>query len=63
MGPPERCQSMLRDAADPAGLCGCLKTVALDANANGYTGDTLARIDHCIWQHAGGTSIVPKKPQ
>jgi hypothetical protein len=59
MGPPERCQSMLLDAADPAGMCACLKATAIDADANGYTGDTLAR----IWQHAGGNYITPKKPQ
>jgi hypothetical protein len=63
MGPPERCASMLRDAADPEGLCDCLRAVALEADAQGITDDTAAKLMHCFWHYAGGNSIVPKKPQ
>jgi hypothetical protein len=54
---------MLRDAADPEGLCGCLKSVALDVNAHGASEGTPAIINSCIRSYSGGRNITPKKPR
>jgi hypothetical protein len=42
------CANMMRDAADPVGVCDCLKAAALGANATGPTQDQLTQLMQCL---------------